>query len=699
MSLGNVSNFQPVGWAESPDGFLYGATGGGVVFKWDGQANQFYAVGVQAPADAPTIAFSGSGSISGVYNAYLRFVDAAGNVSNASPVSTSQTASSAATVTYSNLDPAPTSYHTYPIVKRQLLRNTAGQFTTYYVDIETTDLTSTTLTSTNTDSQLTALTAVPSQNLFLFGVPPTYYSVLASHLGRMFLACDVPLTNRGHAQVTNGSTTVNFVSGDNFQTSLGTGAVGQAIYFNNGLQPYTIASVPNQQSCTLNTAYLGPTDLFALYGVRVQPAQQRLIYYSQALQPEAWPATNSIQLQEDGDTITGLMPFASFLYILERRHIYRFTFQTDPIVDGFIFLTLNRGCVNNRCWVLVDTMAYLMDEQGIHAFGGMSGSQPVSTTIQDVFRFSDFPLRVNWQASKWFHAVHYSSQETIRWFVALEGRYLPYHAICYNYRQQRWWIEEFKVPIGHACAGTLLGAPQVYMGSSANRTLAMWQGTLDGPDPTQGKVRGTAQFTFGGDVLEDDTAFGLLTFPAKHVVNNPISIVDGKGKGQQGVIVALTGIAGFTGFNAVQVKVPWRIAPDDTSVYQIGGIQWSVEFGWWRTLLYENLNDRVFAVVVQPCTQPALATMQVFADFSDAPIVWQETMTSVEGDYVRTAAGSPDIVLDLTKPSGYLQKRVPGNREFFLDGIRYLSLGLSGVSNQDQQRIYFVLGGGLDQGG
>lgn len=683
MNLGVISRFVPVNWALAPSGALFAATGVTAMLKWDGMASQYLTVGVTAPTVAPTAAWSGSGAISGSYTAYYRYVDANGNLSNPIQVQTIPTANNNSTITYSGLQlPTNDGTHT-PIVRRQLLRNTNGQTTTFYVDIDTTDLSSTSLSSTNTDSQLTANTAIPSANLFTFGTPPSWKAAIANHLGRMFAAAEV-VVDQGVAVTTNGSTAVLIVGYPGSVAPFG----GRMLYVTGASQGYTLATSTDPSVITLTTPYADPTVPYASYAIRPAPTERRLIYYSQANLPEAWPPSNAISLQEDGDEITGLMPFGSFLYILESHHIYRLTYQTDPGVDGGVFLALNRGCLNQRCWVLVEGTAYLLDDQGIHAYGGARDSEPISSAIQDLFRFSDSDLRVNWAASKWFHAVHFPPQETIRWFVALAGTYLPYHAICYNYRQKRWWIEQWAVPIGASALGRLgksTRTPQVYLGTSATRIVAMWQGTLDGPDPTQGTVRGTVTSS-GLDSFTDSTA----TFASQHLLGNPVSIVDGRGKGQQQIIQSVTG-------NMIRVKNPWSIRPDTTSVYQLGGIQWQVQFGWWRTLLYEQLNERYFAMVFQPLTHATLATMRMFVDFSTTPFLWSADRSLFDGNGVRTTANSADVVLDLTKPTGYVQLRFPGHREFFADGVRYLSFQLSGVTNTEPQRIYWVLAGGVEQ--
>jgi hypothetical protein len=185
--------------------------------------------------------------------------------------------------------------------------------------------------------------------------------------------------------------------------------------------------------------------------------------------------------------------------------------------------------------------------------------------------------------------------------------------------------------------------------------------------------------------------------PQAGVVNNPVVIVDGRGKGQRN-IVAGTAAFSATG-SVVNCRNVWAITPDSTSVYQLGGIPWRVQFGWWRWIWYEQHNERFFTVVMQPCVAPTIAAAQMFVDFATTPYVWRGDWTLADGNGVRTVKGSADIDYDLTKPTGYFQKRMPGHREFFVDGARYISFRLSGVTNADYQRIYYVICGGADQGG
>jgi hypothetical protein len=129
------------------------------------------------------------------------------------------------------------------VVRRQILRNTDGQTTTFYVDVDTTDLSDPTLSSTNTDQDLVAEEAVPildsDRNPFAsrHDKPLTYFPFLAHHLDRLFGAGTIEY-NLGHVKVTLGSTTVSGVGTDWKDTM-----AGRFLYVGGADQPYEIDSV------------------------------------------------------------------------------------------------------------------------------------------------------------------------------------------------------------------------------------------------------------------------------------------------------------------------------------------------------------------------------------------------------------------------------------------------------------------------
>lgn len=573
------------------------------------------------------------------------------------------------------------------VVRRQILRNTDGQANTFYVDVDTTDLSSTTFSSSNTDAQLLTkeiqviigTDGLPIANLRW--QPPTHKTTLANHLDRMFLAGQYDDT-RGACVVTAGSKSVQGVG-----TDWVSGEVNRYLYIVGANNNYQIASIDvNNQIITLTAPYADATNNFAQYAIRAAPAERRLVYYTPAGQPESWPPTYALSIQEDEDDITGLMARSSFLYILEKRHIYKLTFQDDPAKDGAVFLSASRGCINNRCWSLVDNEAYMLDEYGAHKFGADGAIEPLSEQIQELFRpGSLYKYSVNWTASRWFFSVVARPQETIRWFVALEGDYMPRHALCYNYRLQRWWMERYPFYVGAGVAGHINGVPYTFLMGENTKVYAMWTGTTDVASPTVGSVRGTV--TSSGLVTLTDSSANFATSGVGSVLNAPVNICDYTGKGQTRRIVAATA-------TTLTVDMPWTSKLDKTSTYQIGGVEWLWKTTWMRLAAADTMADRDIEILFSPTTQPATTDAQIAFDFGN-PEVQKQSFTSKQGGGVRTDSGLPDKIVDMQKASGVVVIRLPGQRERFIDGRRYTQLQLSGVSNADPVAMFEIVMEGM----
>lgn len=420
----------PDSFAEASNGVVLIANGIDPVVRWDAFSDQAVPAGVYPPLTALTIAGSGTGAITGAYRGYVRFVDENGNVSDLSPVSAEVNVTNVARIVYSNI-PVP---QQATVARRQLLRNTAGQQTTFYVDVDTADLSSTSINGVYSDAALSNQEAVPL--LDSAGIafanshtpPPSEYAYLAFHNERMW-AWGIRPYSEGSISVTRGSATVTGV-GTRWPANFN----GRFIYVTGADKAYEIKSCDTvTQTITLTENYDAPTSRFASYTIKPAPALANNLPFSQPGEPESWPATNGLSVQKDNDEGTGLMSYDSFLYILKRRNTYRLTCQGDPANDGAVFYSIGRGCVNNRCWVVVDSVAYLMDELGIYSFDGEA--KPISTVIQDLFRPESGAI--NWSASSLFHASWSPSEELIRFFVALRGSYLPRWAITFAYRTEK----------------------------------------------------------------------------------------------------------------------------------------------------------------------------------------------------------------------------------------------------------------------
>lgn len=586
-----------------------------------------------------------------------------------------------ATITYSSVD-IPTETK---VVRRQILRNTDGEAITFYVDVDTTDLTSTTFTSTKIDDILGAGISVPllgSDGLALANAndpPPSIYKCIAQQFDRMFMAGLLEY-NIGSCSVSFGSVTI-IGAGTHWKSTF----AGRFIYIDGASKPYEIASVDESlQQLTLTSMYVDSSDLFAFYAIKPPPAYRRILQFSQAGSPQSWPAFNGVSIQETGDELTGLFQMGPFIYITERTHSHRFIFAKHPLVDGAIFMSAFRGAVNQRCIIVVDAVAYMLDELGCHRFKGNADTDPVSVMIQPLFRQeADNIYQINWHWKEFFHASLDRQRETIRWFVCLDGNRYPRHAIAFQYRANRWWIEEYPYPIAGTCVGYLgsfTSVPQVFYGGQHGKILAAWINTTDGVNPDEGDVRGRVSAA---------TAFGFTdqasTWPQKGIINTGVSIVSGLGKGQSRRIVDVAG-------TSLVIDSPWSVVPDSTSVYQIGGIHWLFRSAWMRLSDSEAMADRRFEILFEPqLSAPVVADLRFFSDFTGNADLQAVNMSSDDGGGMSSIIGQADLTLDMTKQNGLIDRRLPGGREYFIQGKRWIQYELEGYSNEDQLRIYQML--------
>lgn len=657
----------PDTFAESQSGTLLVANGIDEVLRWNGQGDMTPA-GLDAPASAIGLGFSGVGTITGTYYAYQRFVDDEGNYSNLSPISSGVVAASNALVTYTGLQ----SPNDPRVVRRQVIRNTAGQTTTFYVDIDTIDTLSASLSSSLTDSLLQVGEAVPLLDSTgrplanRFYRPPSDRKFIAQHLNRMFMA-GIETYAEGSVKATYGSATLTGI-GTNWKATF----AGRFVYVEGATKPYQILSA-SQASITLSEAYRGPTSLYAEYAIRPAPATRNLLYYSESGLPEAWPPINAVEVTEDGDEITGLMPMASFLYVLKRRRIYRFTAQSDPVNDGFVFLSARRGSVNNRTWVVVGTDAYVLDESGVYKFSGAE-SEDVSRPIAGIFAGEEATYRINWSVSRFFHAVHDEIRNTVRFFVALSGDYLPRHALCFDYVEGHWWVERYPRQVGSSYLGRVgrftetwrtQTGERIYLGTTAKRVVALATSPLDGIDPARGQARGGAASSAPRRVTLDFD-------PNPQASGKTVAVVSGKGKGQVRTVESVSG-------RTLTLSRPWKSKPDSTSVLQLGGFGYAFRSGKFQFAALDTQNPRTVRVSYRPSEVPGdTADLRVYLDWSEEPMEWYTRMHADETYGVSYEKDSPDAVFDTTKAFGLSFVRFDGRRSTNLDAPASMAFEIRG---------------------
>ena len=452
-----LSTSNPMCVAEDRQGNLFFTNGLGRAQRWAPGDTATEDVGLTAPESTCLAAESGDGDIQGVYKYAVRYIDDEGYASNLTEVGTLEcTDAGYGLITYSSV-PVPTEAR---VAQKQIWRTTDGQNITYYLDVTTDGTDETSATSSNTDATLRTLTpmryvtAKGYPNAMRFTPPPTHLSVIAEFKDRMWWA--VPGEYSGGTQITVSGTTAVLGVSTLFTSHM------EGMYLNSPLGLAEIDSVTDATNLVLSSAITNGVS--QVYSILPSSAEYDSLYFSEVGEPESVPEDNKVATHADSDRITGLMPLYGALYILKRNHIYRLTTCNDPRLDTDIALVAERGCLNQQTWCRAEGMAFLMDRQGVYLFDG-NNIQAISGPVQNYFQDGT----INMSVSKWFSAVHDRRRESVMFFVALDDDTKPQHALCFNYRQQTWWLESYGASVHSSCEGLLGDEPRVIgaVGSTA----------------------------------------------------------------------------------------------------------------------------------------------------------------------------------------------------------------------------------------
>ena len=589
-------------------------------------------------------------------------------------------------IDYSNLGDASSDTRIY---KRQILRNKDGNVNVFYVDKELTNLATTTSSSTNDEDDLgeaVVLLGVNGEDLNVtrHAEPPNYKKVIINHYSRLFAVVDAPYKWGGVA-VTNASTTVTGIN-----TAFTSVMAGWELFVNgDATTSYTVSSVnTSAQTLTLDTAYGGTTDPFALYELRPARSatgldsreERRTLYYSESGLPESFNLNKGVTLSEDHEAgeMTGLMPIQTRLYVLFENRIYRLAYSNEP-ADGDSVEASWRGCVNQRSWSIVEESAYIMDRQGIYIFAG-NYYEPISDAIQPLFeRDTKAKYQINWNHQENFFSVHDPRTETIRWFISLGCERFPRWALRYHYRIKQWCLEEYPFAVSCGALGDLSGVPQLYCGATARRILALGHGHLDGiPNSTLGTIRGTATASTILSISDSTASF------ASDSVGFPVQITSGTGAGQVRIISSATA-------TKLTLVEPWATLPDTTSKYQVGGIRWKYRTGWFRFLQSGQREVRGMELMIRPTSLESYMAYRKCLDNSDTAALEQVSASYTKANGLQMTSGEGDVLIQTTKATGLFKHDTDAHRGQDSDGIRYVRYEYEGVTNAEGHQLRNVI--------
>lgn len=603
----------------------------------------------------------------GQYQCFQRWVDKDGKVSDPGPLSSIVQITDRNIIKYQDVQ-APTDPR---VVKRQIWRNTSGQVQNFYLDVETDDLSTTEFVSNNSDNQLVlkdliTFTDVDGYTIpYLYAQPPDDKPFIAELRSRIF-AVGSRRYYEGSVQVENGSDLVTGI-GTSWTASL----IGRR--FICGTLEYLIKNVdPDTQEITLASSYAGETDNFALYVIAPYAAEELVVRWSDPVAgPEAWPLTGQMLLPQDGDVITGIVNYGDALYITKTRNIYRLNFTEDPAIDGEVSPAARRGCINHRCAVTVEGACLMLDREGIHAFIGGPNPQHISLPVGDLFREDTDGLRINWQADVcMFHAAHYQELSTVKWFVPLAGDLFPWHAICYDYRRSRFWVESYPRPITSSCYSlAITGRP--LLGTTEGKILAADTGSLDLVSP------GGTLFTVAA--VNSQWSIELDAVP-KPCTGVPFVIVTGAAAGYDRII-------SYQDDEEIQFlsPVPVKISVGDK--IQIGGIPFRMRTAEFAADRMDGNNPKSFSMEFDPNNENLFGTLSIFRN----GIRRASQVAAARSPWGATArnhlANSKHVSLNLGSSLGLVVENLSITTERDLPALLQYQFQIDGSSGEDKPRI------------
>ena len=609
-------------------------------------------------------------SVSGTYYIAVRYLDA-DDIAGSLSVATAFACTNCQQIDYTQI-PVPSSEPR--ITKKQIWRTTAGQTNVFYLAIDDIPAVDTTATSSLTDAELQANDSMPllnpdgTLNARRYGIPPNHKTIIITHQDRTFFVGE-RVFKRGMASLTQNSATATVVG-----HALSSNVIGREFSVPGHATTYEITAWATGGILTLDAVYSGSTDAFSRYEIKTSKEELNRIYFSERGEPESVPNINAVDLlreQSDEGYITAAMPMGAFVWIMTQSRIYRWTYQVHPIHDGNIYQTAPRGCLNQRCWTLVEGNAYIMDHQGCYKFNG-GVADPISGPIQDLFRPGGGIL---WEHSQWFHVGHNYSEETVKFFVCLDGSTKPHNALCYHLRTGTWWIEDYAWALSSSDTISINENAVLIAGAGWETVVATSRGTLDGPKlpleprPTL-SVIGRTKLTIAGQ------------YTASDIIHAPVVIAKGKGVGQvRRIVYAASGV--------LHLDSAWHTTPDSTSDIQIGGIQWKAGSKNYRLDDVESEASR--KVTVNYATPLFDAELNISLHYDRSVLPSCSTISYDRGDEVTSTIGSPYVVVDMkANNTGWAYWSIDGMQDFRGPANRTVKVVLSGTQNRDLVSLYDI---------
>jgi hypothetical protein len=216
------------------------------------------------------------------------------------------------------------------------------------------------------------------------------------------------------------------------------------------------------------------------YGVDTSGKHPNTILYSEVDEPESVPDINELILQQndrDSDAVTALIPYGPTMLIMQSRTCYSLTFAKQPVLDAQVSPVAYRGAINQRCWDILDGVAYVLDQSGVYSINAGGAVEPVSRAIDDIFT-----QQVDKANCRWYFVSSEPASRVLRVFVALKGDGsggFPTRAYCYHVDSKTWWQERYPQRLSSSCPARMSNGDYQTVYAGMGGTYLLGEGSAD----------------------------------------------------------------------------------------------------------------------------------------------------------------------------------------------------------------------------
>ena len=219
----------------------------------------------------------------------------------------------------------------------------------------------------------------------------------------------------------------------------------------------------------------------AWYSVDVTGERPNSLWHSEIDEPESTPEVYEIVVQEslgESDAIVGLLPMGAELLILQRRHMYRLQYVSQPLLDASVRLATSRGALNARCYAVLAGVAYIVDGQGMYSYSG-DQREDVSAPVDNYWRDGI----IDFSKNATFHVQSDRQEAVIRFFYCRsgDGTY-PTRALCYCANTKAWWEESYPHAVPAGVVVNKSGRPISLYATAGGQFVSPQVGQLDAGD-------------------------------------------------------------------------------------------------------------------------------------------------------------------------------------------------------------------------